>query len=644
MVDRHIDRYTSGTAQRGGTGAHAGNPAHYPAGSHAAPDDDYGVRYPTGSFTTATGGAEPAAGSTGGPVSAATAPAWLRTGRPALHRLMRNRRQTLLALGGGAVALSGLSGGAAVYFGQSSRTSPTGGANLSPRAAGAFADRDASYVSGSGDGDLGASGVADTPSQAAAIALRKTPRFTTPLTRDPVLHLLRRASFGPNPTEVVSIKQEGIDAWIDRQLEPDKIADPVIDQVLTAFPTVNMSTAQIRAAVKDGEGTAMQELNRSTIARQVWSSRQLYEVMVDFWNNHLNVVSPMDGGWDVRSPYDKDVIRKHALGKFSDMLHASARHPAMMRYLDNASSDKRNVNENYGRELLELHTVGVDGGYTERDVRACAYLMTGRTVNREGAFTYEARRHWTGNLKILGFQHANKSAADGLAVGDALIKYLATHPSTARYIARKLAVRFVADNPPQGLVDRLAKTYQESGTAIVPVLRVLFRSVEFWIATGLKTRRPLENFVATARVIGVRPGNDTAKALEDMYNFTRKLGQPPLGWEPPNGYPDVANAWSSAAGMLETWNGHRYFVQGNWRGLGTPRPEDLLAGQRPPTAGAYLDTLANRLLFQPMKDTDRAALLKYLGATEATRVDANLGGKLAQIAPIVLDSVYHALR
>jgi uncharacterized protein (DUF1800 family) len=277
-------------------------------------------------------------------------------------------------------------------------------------------------------------------------------------------------------------------------------------------------------------------------------------------------------------------------------------------------------------------------------VRNSAYLMTGRTVDDKGNFKYDARKHWTGAVKVLGFQHANQSSKDGLAVGDAYLKYLATHPSTARYIARKLAVRFVADAPPQPLVDRLARTYQENGTAIVPVLKVLFRSIEFWMAVGLKTRRPLENFVATARVVGAKPGADFAGALEDMYNFTHQLGQPPLGWAPPNGYPDVANAWSSAAGMLEIWNGHRALVQGRFRGVTAPKPEKLLS-QYPATLGPYLDALCAKLLFQPMKPAERAALIKFLGAKENTRItEPTLGNKIQYLAPLILDSVYHALR
>ena len=578
------------------------------------------------------------------------APAWLRAGRPALHELMRNRRQALMALGGGAVALGALGTGAAAMFGPVSSDpddfvkTGSGGGNVSPLDAGSFSNRDSSYTSGQGDlNDLGAAGTADTPSAAAVAAMRATPRFPTPLQRDPVLHLLRRATFGPTPADIAQVKQLGIDTWIDQQLEPDKIADPVADAALKAVPTATMSTADIRALVKDGDNKPQMDLSRAVIARQMWSSRQLFEVMVDFWNNHLNITSPFDGGFDVRGPYDVNTIRKHALGKFSDMLIASARDPAMMRYLDNTSSDKRNVNENYGRELLELHTVGIDGGYNEKDVRNSAYLMTGRTATRDGTFKYDQNKHWTGAVKVLGFQHANKSAKDGLAVGDAYLLYLATHPSTARYVARKLCVRFVCDTPPQGLVDRLAKTYQESGSAIVPVLKVLFRSLEFWIAGGLKTRRPLENFVATARVVGTTPGADTAKALDDMYNFTSKLGQAPLAWGPPDGYPDVATAWSSAAGMLETWNQHRAFMSQQWKGLNNPKADSLVS-QPAATLGTYLDVLCNRLVFQPMQPAEKDALIKFMGAKADTRItDNNLGGKLPLLAPLILDSVYHAL-
>lgn len=569
-----------------------------------------------------------------------------RLGRVALHRLVRNRRGAMAAFGGGAAALAGISAAGAVLLDDDPDPAAASGARQTPLRAGSFANRDASYTQGVGDpNDLGAGGLADSPSAAAKAALAAAPRFPTPLARDPVLHLLRRATFGPTPADVAEVKQVGLDAWIDKQLAPGALPDPGGDAVTALYPYLGLTIRQVRAQVPDDEqNEPSKHLGRATIGRQIWSSRQLQEVMVDFWANHLNIQNPFDTGWDNRADWDRTVIRAHAMGRFSDMLLASARHPSMLRYLDNVVSDKRSVNENYGRELLELHTVGIEGGYTETDVRNCAYVMTGRTV-KDGDFRYEAGRHRTGAVTVMGFSHPNKKAAEGLAVGDALLHYLATHPSTAKYLARKLAVRFVCDNPPAALVDRLATAYLENGTAVVPMLRVLFRSVEFWIATGLKTRRPLENIVATARVVGARPGGDTDQGLETLYSVADRLGHAPLAWGPPDGYPDVAGAWQSAHGMLGSWNAHRALVQGKIRGLTYAAPEQLTVAMRTGTAGAYIDAMSQRLLFQPLSAEQKAAMLTFLGMADAAAVpDARLGGRVEHLAPLFLDSAYHGLR
>jgi len=565
--------------------------------------------------------------------------------RPGKPRVLRSRRAVLIAIGAGAVAAAGL--GTTAYLTLTGGDTDSGATNRggSPWDLGGFADRDASYVQALGGAvDLGASGTADMPSKAAAAAGAATPRFPTPLSRDPGLHLLRRVTFGPTAPDLAEVRREGIDSWIERQLAPDSVPDDSMDRALTAFPTIGMSTAELRKSLEDNSYDAMFQLGQATLARQLWSHRQLYEVMVDFWANHLNVTNPFDGGWDNRSVYDREVIRAHAFGRFNEMLLASARSPAMLRYLDNASSDRRNVNENYGRELLELHSVGIEGGYTEADVRHSAYIMTGRTVDDDGEFEYRARRHWTGKVKVLGFTHDNKSNQQGLAVGDAYVNYLARHPATAKHIARKLAVRFVCDNPPPALVERLAQTYLDSGTAIVPVLRVLFRSLEFWIATGLKTRRPLENFVAAGRALGIAPGPDVPSAMQELYYSTERLGHAPLKWGPPNGYPDVSGAWNSAHAMLGIWNSHRALVQGWHKGVAYTKPE-YFASPRPATMGPYLDILASRLVFEPLAARDKEALLKFLGLKDSSKVaNATLGGKVAHLVPLVLDSVYHALR
>ncbi|MDG4823113.1 DUF1800 domain-containing protein [Asanoa sp. WMMD1127] len=570
-----------------------------------------------------------------------------KAGEPTLLKLVRNRRQVLIGAGAAVVATGAVGSAAAVMGGGgiSAALGDSATSTRSPRDAGAFADRDASYTQSLGDSiDLGAAGLMDTAGAAAAAAAKATPTNRNLLSRDPILHMLRRATFGPTRALVDAAGKTGIDEWLEQQLNPGKVDDPVAAKALTAFPTVSMSTAEIRRTVKEFDWQAQYELGQATIARQMWSSRQLFEVMVDFWSNHLNVTNPFDGGWDVRTSYDNDVIRKHALGKFSDMLKASARHPAMLRYLDNADSDRRSVNENYGRELLELHTVGIDGGYNEKDVRNSAYILTGRTVTNEGEFRYAAERHWIDPVKVLGFKDKNPSRSKGLQVGEKYLSYLATHPSTAKNIARKLAVRFVCDAPPNGLVQRLADTYLEHGTAIAPVLRVLFRSQEFWIATGMKTRRPLENFVATARALGIAPGSDTRAGVEGLYFMTQRFGQAPMAWVPPNGYPDVAAAWRSAHATLALWNAHRALIGGYERGLSYPKVEGLI-GKRPSTTGPYVDGLAERLVFQKVTGGHRKALLTFLSAKDGTAVrNSSLGGKVEHLAPLLLDSIYHALR
>jgi uncharacterized protein (DUF1800 family) len=286
----------------------------------------------------------------------------------------------------------------------------------------------------------------------------------------------------------------------------------------------------------------------------------------------------------------------------------------------------------------------VASGYTETDVRNSAYLLTGRTVDERDEFVYQPDRHWIDPVRVLDFRHANATRPRGLAAGDEYLRYLATHPATASSIARKLAVRFVTDHPPTSLVDRLAASYLDNDTAVVPVLRTLFSSVEFWIAVGLKTRRPLENLVATVRTLGLAPGPDTAGALEQLYWLSHRLGQAPLAWQPPNGYPDVAAAWGGAHGTLAVWNSHRALAHGWHDGLSYPSPESLVADP-PATAGGYLAALAQRLLFQPLEARHHRALLELVDAGEDTPTgQAGLDRSARLLVPVLLDSAYHALR
>jgi len=495
---------------------------------------------------------------------------------------------------------------------------------------------------------VGLTAAVPAPAAAAAAA----PTTASYLAADADLHLLRRATYGPSVASVAEIRRLGAAAWLDRQLDPAAIADPACDALLTRFPLLELSIDELRSGVVAGTRRygwdAMLQLGYAATSRAIWSERQLLEMMVDFWSNHLNVTNPSADVWDSRHDYDRTVIRPHALGRFADMLKASARHPAMLTYLDNRFSTRAAPNENYGRELLELHTVGL--GYTESDVKNAARLLTGLTVDWDtGGYKYSAHAHATGPVQVLGFRHANTTEAGGEAAALALLDHLARHPSTARHLATKLCVRFVADNPPAALVTRLAKVYLDNRTAIAPVLRALFGSAEFRAAAGAKIRTPYEDVVATVRAVGYGPDATGTAGIESLYWLIGSLGQAPMSWAPPNGYPDVATAWTSPGGLLARWNAHVHIVAG-YRPKEFQRPADLaaaLVGPLPTTYGALIDALARRLFGRTLPAAHRSALAAYFGKTVGTALrpsDPAAGWRLPQLVALMLNSPYFAVR
>jgi uncharacterized protein (DUF1800 family) len=468
------------------------------------------------------------------------------------------------------------------------------------------------------------------------------------------LHLLRRATYGPTPAGIAEATRLGRDAWLERQLSPSAISDRTGTALTRRFPGLGWSIARVRAEHADDFGSwdVMLQLSRATLARAIWSERQLFELMVEFWSNHLNVTNPSSDVWDNRAQYDR-VIRRHALGSFTDLLVAATGHPAMQRYLDNASSDREHPNENHGRELLELHTIGAAALYGADDpeaaVKNSALILTGLTVDDvTGEPLYRPERHHVGRVQVLGFSHANASAAAGRDVTVAYLRYLARHPATAAAIARKLAVRFVSDDPPATLVSRLAQTYLDSGTAVVPVLRRLFRSREFAAAERRKVRRPYEDLVATVRVLGLGPDAKGTKGIEALHWMLADMGQAPLAWRPPNGFPDAAPAWQSAAGTLLRWNAHLN-VAARWlpATLTGPALTALLPAKRPATHGALLDALAHRLLQRGLPDAQQVAVCDFLGVSPATALRADsaaIGWRLPYVVALLLDSPLFALR
>ena len=326
----------------------------------------------------------------------------------------------------------------------------------------------------------------------------------------------------------------------------------------------------------------MAELQASRILRAVYSERQLQEVMVDFWTNHFNVFAGKGADRWLLPAYDRDTIRPHAMGKFGALLQATAQSPAMLFYLDNFQSvspnmrprplanpqqQRRGINENYARELMELHTLGVDGGYTQKDVQEVARCFTGWTIfqprggaaavnamagegarRNAGTFFFNARTHDDGEKTVLGHKIPSGGGfKDGLTVLD----ILARHPSTAKFIATKLVRHFVADNPPKSLVDRVAATFTKTEGDIRETLKTIFFSKEFnsTEAYRVKIKRPFELVISAIRTLGADTNGGPG-----THQWLARMGEPLYGFQTPNGYSDAAESWVNTGGLLERMN------------------------------------------------------------------------------------------
>ena len=462
---------------------------------------------------------------------------------------------------------------------------------------------------------------------------------------DPILHVARRLTYGGTPEVLAEIRSLGIQGWIDRQLNPASIDDSVCDSYLRRLTLLPKSAVEIRASIPRDHYDAMEEVMRGTLMRAAWSKRQVFELMVEFWSNHFNTTCLTIGLWDVKSVEDREVTRKHALGRFADLLKASATSPAMLRYLNNAESMKGHPNENYARELLELHTVGLNGGYTETDIKNAANLLTGMTVSDANTYLFRPDWHHVGPVRIMDWSHPNADARNAQTAIVSYLDYLAHHPSTARHLARKLAVRFVSDNPPQELIDRLAQVYLANDTAIVPVLKTLFSSPEFFASAGMKERRPIEDLVGAVRVMGIhlRPGDTGYSDLQDLNFALIVMGQGVMNWQTPDGYPDVAEAWRSPGSLIARWNCHVRLALGWWnRDFVNPGITALLGNpSQSMPAGQLVDRLCERLLMQRMRPEHRKALLDFMGLSETAPAGMHAtADHLGMLAKLVLDSPY----
>ena len=515
--------------------------------------------------------------------------------------------------------------------------------------------------------------------------------------REAAAHLLNRFSYGPRPGEIEKVIELGLDRWLERQLAAD-LREPRLDR-LRELPALEMSTAEIvrtyphpglvlaearRAGVVSGrrgkddaeevaDEEAGLEKTRETVRRwareqgyrsqrellgqlmtqklyrAVDAENQLTEVMTDFWFNHFNVSLTDNQARGYLLSYERDAVRPHTLGDFRDLLGATARHPAMLLYLDNAQSaapagavttlsremERRprlrgrsssrmpegqrrrkpsGLNENYARELMELHTLGVDGGYTQDDVVQVARAFTGwsllppgplrgeaerrlRLVRRAGGmgfesageFLFRADLHDAGEKVVLG---KRLPAGRGIEDGNDVLDLLAVHPATARHLATKLAVRFVSDTPPKALVDRLAAVWLKTGGDTRAMLRAIAESPEFWSreSVAAKIKSPFELAASALRATGAR-----IEEPRVVLQWIAHMGQPLYAYQAPTGYPDRAEAWVNTGSLLERMSFGLQLAAGRVDGVEMDLPA-LHGGREPGSRAEALAAYARLLL------------------------------------------------
>jgi len=419
--------------------------------------------------------------------------------------------------------------------------------------------------------------------------------------RDSAFHALNRLAYGARPGEADSVARVGVMRWIERQLDADHVPDPRLAAREREFKILDYGRADLAGRYRDAvrerqrlqreaaaSGDSMRlrgaapmrefrelggELQQLAIVRAALSERQLREVMVDFWTNHFNVFVGKGADRFLLPSYIEETIRPRALGNFEDLLIATARSPAMLFYLDNAQSvapgssrpfplsamrrggqgvrsRPTGINENYARELLELHTLGVDGGYTQQDVINVARIFTGWSIERpeRGAgFAYHDWAHDQGDKVVLG----QKFKSDGEDEGVRLLKVLANEHATMHNVSAKLCARFVADEPPDGCIDAAVAAWQQSRGDIRTVLRAIFTSPDFWSAQAVrsKVKTPFEFVVSAVRASGVEP-DDTPRLAQ----LVARLGEPLYQQPAPTGYAETEEHWVNSGALLARMN------------------------------------------------------------------------------------------
>jgi uncharacterized protein (DUF1800 family) len=517
-------------------------------------------------------------------------------------------------------------------------------------------------------GSCGPAGSAASGSRAA------NARLVPPVTWDAMAarHVLDRFAFGPRPGEVEALVELGLERWLSAQLDATPLRDAALEAALEPYADALRPPAELiddwnemgggamiamsdmtgaeeasmdRGVARPRDMRAKGELQRimkpyfrehladlvaAQLTRQLSSPRQLEEAMIDFWANHFNVFAPKGLVRSFAGDYVERVLRRHALGRFEDLLLATARHPAMLIYLDNAASTfKRGLNENYARELLELHTLGA-GAFSENDVVGVARILTGWSVSRPGQprpfeFAFRFRQHDYGPKTVLDDTYP---AGQGEEEGLLLIHRLATHTATAAHLARKLCTKFVADEPPESCVDVAREAFTDSGGEMRAVLVAIAHDPSFWQSRRAKLKRPLELAVSALRALDARL-DGTSRVAQSL----KALGEPMLEESVPTGYPEDAAAWASSGGFLSRMSFASRLGFERLKGVvvevervfGESEPEALVArGNRSLLGGAGTEQTLGAIQSaleaqQDVRDRRRLAAALFLGSPEFQR-------------------------
>lgn len=451
-------------------------------------------------------------------------------------------------------------------------------------------------------------------------------------------HLLNRISFGINQESMNQLLQMGHEAYIDYQLDTDNIDDSEIEDIIAQYlTTVAMSASEIVSLVESetiGQFDAAIELKVATFLRAVYSKKQLFQVMVEFWNNHFSVFH-FDGPIPfLKTVEDREMMRPYALSSFPELLQANAKSPAMIYYLDTFSSSKDSPNENYARELMELHTLGVDGPYTHHDIDEVARCFTGWSLQQgTGDFRFYPVLHDYNEKQVLGQTIA---AGGGQTDGEQVLDILASEDSTATFISSKLCQHFISDTPDRGIVEETTDVFKQSGGDIKQCLRHILLSKHFLLSRDQKLKRPFHFLTAASRTLNANILN--GNSIREAFILLNALGHQPFNWQTPDGYPDYASHWESTTGMLYRWN----FVNGlSFNNLSGFNYSINQVFSQPHTPENIYIQILDKVIYREMNATDEINLMQYLidGSNNNVVSETKIQGALA----IAMGSPYFQL-